>query len=807
MNTKASTQAKQAITNKLSRYFAASLSDATLDQVYKATAMVVNDMLLEKRQEFHQRRKEQKPKKIYYLCMEFLMGRSLKNNLYNLGLTETVKEVLKGSPYTLEDLYEHEPDAGLGNGGLGRLAACFMDALAAQEYPAMGFSIRYEYGLFKQRIVDGWHTELPDVWLPGGEVWLSRRDDTPFVVKFGGHVYEEWTENGLKTAYTDYESVEAVPYDMLVSGADSNAVNVLRLWKACNISNFDMKSFANGDYARASLVNTNAEIISKVLYPADNHQEGKELRLKQQYFLVSASIQNIVNDHIKAYGTLDNFAEKVAIHINDTHPALCVPELMRIFMDEHGYSWDDAFKMVVGSVAYTNHTVLAEALEKWPEDMIARLIPRCHSIIKELNNRFCGEMWQRYPGHWDKIDKMAILSRGEVRMANLSIIGSHCVNGVSALHSEILKKEVFKDFAQLYPERFTNVTNGIAYRRWLCQSNPRLTALLDECIGTGYKKDAMQLDKFLKYQDDKSVLDRLDKIKLENKKDFAEYVKNKTGLVVNPNSVFDVQVKRLHEYKRQLMNALRLLSIYTALEENPNLDIRPQTYFFAAKAAPSYYHAKEVISLICALSAEIEKNPRISEKLKVVFLENYCATLAEHLMPASEISEQISLAGKEASGTGNMKLMINGSVTIGTMDGANVEIYNEVGPDNVFIFGLNEKEVNDVWQKGYRPSVYCETNPDLRRAINRLHRPINGVDFTDLAQYLLSGSHGIADPYMCIADFADYNRVHNLMLDAYEDRTRWNKMSLVNIAKSGVFSADRSIREYSENIWNIEPVK
>ena len=798
---------KETFENTVQRYFSCQPSEATPEQMYKALALVVKDELTNKKVTFHKMRKEQHPKKVYYLCMEFLVGRSLKNNLYNLGLTNTAEKVLKGYGVNLADLYELEPDAGLGNGGLGRLAACFMDSLATLDYPATGFSIRYEYGLFKQKIVDGWQTELPDVWLPGGDVWLTERKDLAFRVKFDGRISENWTENGLSVDYTDYDEIEAVPYDMMISGADSTGVSTLRLWAARDIDKFDMKSFSSGDYVRSTIERTNAEMISKVLYPADNHFEGKSLRLKQQYFLVSASIQNIINDHLAAYGTLSNFADKVAIHINDTHPALCIPELMRIFVDDYHYDWDTAWDIVCNTVAYTNHTVLAEALEKWPEDLIERRLPRIHMIIKEINQRFCNSMWEKFPGEWEKIERMAVLSHSQVRMANLSVIGSHKVNGVSALHSDILTKTIFKDFADTTPEKFTNVTNGIAHRRWLCQSNPALTKLLDETIGDGYKKIGTELEKLRAFKDDKAILEQLEKIKKDNKIAFANRVNKTMGIAPDPDSLFDVQAKRLHEYKRQLLNAMRIISLYLELKDNPNKDIQPQTFFFAAKAAPGYYHAKRIIQLISELSALIEKDPAIREKIRVVFLENYCATMAEHLMPAADISQQISLAGKEASGTGNMKLMINGAITLGTMDGANVEIYQSVGKDNIYIFGMSDKEVDDLWKTGYNALWYYDNNEKIRRVIDFIRGGINGTDFSDIARYLMYGDHGIADPYMCLADFGDYCSVHDRMNADFLNKDKWNRMMLENIAGAGIFAADRSITEYADNIWNLKRLK
>ncbi len=791
---------------KLASYYGVTPQDASTEQMYKAVSLTVLDMLMNKKKTFKKQVKQQKAKQIYYLCMEFLVGRSLKTNLYNLGLIEGYKEVLKSYGMNIEDLYEQEPDAGLGNGGLGRLAACFMDSLASGGLPAYGFSLRYEYGLFKQKIVDGWQTEMPDVWLPGGEVWLIPRSDRSLKVRFGGYIDEYFEDGVMKINYHDYDEVEAMPYDMLISGGDSNGISTLRLWRSRSLSTFDMKSFSQGDYVKAVRESAKAEMITKVLYPSDDHYEGKTLRLKQQYFLVSASVQNIIDDYIKRYGDLNHLCDKVAIHINDTHPALCIPELMRILMDEHHMSWDDAWYQVTNTVAYTNHTVLVEALECWNEGLVARLLPRVYSIIKEINRRYTNELNERYPFDYDKINNMAIICNGQVRMANLSVIGSHNVNGVSALHSDIIKRSVFKNFYLDTPEKFTNVTNGIAHRRWLHQSNPRLAKLLDECIGHDWYKDASNLKKFAQYKDDKKVLARLEEIKLENKKDFANALYKKQGVIIDPNTRFDVQVKRLHEYKRQLLNVLKIVHLYNLLSENPDLDLTPQTFIFGAKAAPGYYHAKEVIELINKISMDINKHPEIKKKLNVVFIEDYCVSLAEKLMPASEISEQISLAGKEASGTGNMKFMINGAVTFGTMDGANVEIYDSVGNDNIFIFGMTTSEVNDLWRRGYNSTYYYNNSKDLHGVIERLRKGFDGKSFANIADYLLT-NRGVADQYMCLADFNSYMDAYWKMDKVYRDRERFNKMSLINISEAGRFAADRSIKEYAENIWNITKVE
>ncbi len=795
------------IKGKLNKFYGVEENECTHDTLYKAVVLTVKDILLEKRQRYHEVTKKDHSKKVYYLCMEFLLGRSLKNNVYNLNLEGCLSEALKSFGVTLDELYELEPDAGLGNGGLGRLAACYMDGLASQNYPAYGFSIRYEYGLFKQKIVDGWQMELPDDWLPGGEVWLNRRSDKAFKVRFDGRIEEEWTDNGLKVNHVDYEEVEAVPYDMMISGKDSEAVSLLRLWAARSTKTFDMHLFSQGDYMRCMKENNEAELITKVLYPSDNHFEGKALRLKQQYLLVSASLQNILADHYYRYGTYDNLPDKVAIHLNDTHPALSVPELMRLLVDEHGYSWDKAWEMTTKIIAYTNHTVLPEALETWNEDLIERRLPRIYSIIKEINRRYCEYLWNKYPGDWEKIERMSVMSYGKVKMANLSVIGSHKVNGVSALHSEIIKQTIFKDFYIDTPDKFLNVTNGIAYRRWLCQSNPELSALITDCIGDGFVHDASKLSDFLKYKDDKTVLGRLEAIKRIKKEQLAKMIAERNGIIVDTNSLFDVQAKRMHEYKRQLLNVMYIIHLYEELKADPDKEMLPKTFVFGAKAAPGYYMAKEIIKLICCLADDINNNPnpKIREKLKVVYMEDYSVTIAETLMPATELSEQISLAGKEASGTGNMKFMINGALTIGTEDGANVEMHELVGDDNIYIFGLRSKEVENLWATGYDAVSYYKNNQKIYRIIQSLRKGYSGVSFDMFAQYFTTNSP-VADPYMCLADFGSYLETKERIDKDYLDRESWNKKSLINISKAGFFSADRSIREYADNIWNLKQV-
>lgn len=799
-------EAQQLIAGKLSRYFGVTPAEATRGQIYKAVVMSVRDIMLEMRQQFHLKTKQAKAKRVYYLCMEFLMGRSLKNSVYNLGIGDALESALKKYKLSLNDLYEEEPDAGLGNGGLGRLAACFLDGLATQNYPAMGFSICYEYGLFKQKIVDGWQIELPDVWLPGGEAWLTQRSDKSFIVKFDGELEEKWTDHGMETIYHNAKEVEAVAYDMMVAGADSQAISVLRLWRSRAVQNFDMKLFSQGDYAAVMQEDNEAELISKVLYPSDNHYEGKSLRLKQQYFLVSASLQSIVFDHKRRYGSLNLLPSLAAIHINDTHPALSIPELMRILVDENYFSWDAAWKITTATCAYTNHTVLAEALETWAEDLVARKLPRIYAILKEINRRFCEDLWAKYPGDWNKISRMAIMSHNTIRMANLCVMGSHSVNGVSALHSDIIKDSIFKDFYEYTPGKFGNVTNGIAHRRWLNQSNPELCALLNDCIGAGYEKDASKLKEFKKFDQDESVLKRLEEIKRLKKVQFAEYAKKHQGVIIDPETLFDVQAKRMHEYKRQLLNVLHIISDYNLLRENPNADIQPKTYIFGAKAAAGYYMAKQIMKLICFLSEEIAKDRKIAEKINVVYMENYNVTMSEMLMPASEISEQISLAGKEASGTGNMKFMINGALTIGTLDGANVEMAEQVGSENIFIFGLKADEVAEIWSGGYNSSAYYNRDINIRKVIEALIVGFNGNSFADIANYLLRNSP-VADPYMCLADYESYVATQNAMSDLYrKDKKEWNRKSLHNIASAGFFSADRSIRDYAEHIWRLKQI-
>lgn len=791
-------QAKKLIANKLSHFFGVSPADADNEQFYKAVAMILKDMLSEMNSDFRDTAKGQDSKKVYYLCMEFLMGRSLKNNLYNLKLTKVFEEALESFDVSLEQLYELEPDAGLGNGGLGRLAACYLDGLATDGFQSMGYSIRYEAGIFKQKLVDGWQTELPDFWLPGGDVWLVPRDERAVEVKFEGRIEDSWDGDFHRVEHKDYNSVVAIPYDMYVSGY-GKGVSRLRLW-ASKKPELDMSLFNQGEYMRAMEQSAMAEAISKVLYPADNFPEGKSLRLRQQYFLVSASIQDIIRRHLAEFGTLDNLPEKIAIHINDTHPTMAIPELMRIMLDECGYGWDDAWNIVTKTVAYTNHTVMKEALECWSEELYKRLLPRIYEITKEIDNRFRAYVWG-LSHDADKVERMAIISGGVVRMANLCVAGSYSVNGVSALHSEILKDTVFNDFYTITPSKFTNVTNGIAFRRWICQSNPLLTDFVTELIGDKFITQSNELLRLREFKDDKSVLTRLTEIKKSNKERLADVIYKKNGVKVDPDSIFDVQVKRLHEYKRQHLNVLNIIAEYQMLKANPSMDFQPRTYIFASKAAPGYFMAKKIIELIDSLSRVINNDPDINGRIKVVFLEDYNVSLAEVLMPGADISEQISLAGTEASGTGNMKLMLNGAITLGTLDGANVEICDAVGEENMFLFGMKTPEVEQLKRNGYHPMNYINNNSMLKSAVDFINGGINGKTFGEISSSLMN-----VDPYMVLADFADYHEAQIKSSKVYQDKIAFAKMSLMNISGAGVFSADRSISDYANNIWKTKPV-
>ncbi len=787
---------RKTFSERLQAKFNISPEAASDQQVYEILSAMVVEHLKAKRRKFVNQVHSAGKKQVYYLSMEFLMGRSLKTSLYNLEMADTVKEMLSEFHINLDKVYECEPDAGLGNGGLGRLAACYLDGMATMAMPAMGHSICYEYGIFKQKLEDGWQTELPDNWLPGGSVWLDPKPEKAIEVHFEGELNEYWDNQYHHISHVNYNTVLATPYDMYVSGYDSPGVSVLRLWSA-KAPSFNMELFNQGDYAKALGQNSMANSISKILYPNDNHLEGKSLRLRQQYFLCAAAVGDIVNTHMNVYGTLDNLHEKVAIHINDTHPTLAIPELMRILLDDCGYGWEQAWHIVTNTFAYTNHTVMAEALEKWDVNMMKHIIPRIFNIIVEINNRYCQSLMERNGYDSAKTTRMSIIKDNTIHMATLCVVASHSVNGVSKLHSDIIKTVVFKDEAADTPHKFKNVTNGIAYRRWLYQSNPGLTQLLRDTIGNGFLKDASQLSKLAVFADDDAVLERIMQVKKENKERFAKYVKHSSKVILNTDSIFDVQVKRLHEYKRQHLNVMNILAQYNYLLENPNADFTPKIYIFAAKAAPGYYLAKQIIKMIWAISEEIRKNPRISEKLAVHFIEDYRVTLSELLMPASDISEQISLAGTEASGTGNMKLMLNGAVTLGTLDGANVEIKDAVGDENIIIFGMKTEEVN-ARKYNYNPEKLYNENYTIRDCVNRMYHGINGCTFNEVADSLKN-----KDPYMVLADFDSYYEAQKFSTECYNDKMRWAKMSLMNTAGAGIFSADRSVSEYARDIWGL----
>ena len=768
---------------------------------YTALAAMIRECCSGVRAETLRRRAAAGEKIVYYFSMEFLVGRLLENYLIQLGIRDMVADVLGELGEDLDALLECERDPGLGNGGLGRLASCYMDAATGLGYPVTGFSIRYEFGIFRQKIVDGWQMEFPDNWLEMGDVWLHTRKDDAVEVRFGGQVHEWMDGDKFKTAQTGYQSVIAVPHDLYISGYGSKAVNKLTLWSASMPQSFDMNAFSRGDYVRALEQNTMAEAISKVLYPADDHINGKRLRLRQQYLLVSSSLQSILNEHLKNYHTLDNLADKVAVHINDTHPALCVPELMRLLVDEHDYGWERAWEITCATLSYTNHTVMAEALERWPVDLFREQLPRIYAICQEINRRLMEKLHCVYPNDPGKWEYMAAVTNSEVRMANLCLACCHKINGVSQLHTDILEKTIFRDYYNLDHSRFLNITNGIAYRRWLCQSNPALTGYLQSLIGDGFLNDANALEALLQYRDDPDVLENLQAIKRKNKVRLAAYIAKHNGVNVDPDSIFDVQVKRLHEYKRQLLNVLHILTLYNDIKDHPEKPVYPQTFIFAAKASAGYYLAKQIISLIVAVSNLVNSDPQVQNKLKVVFIEDYKVSLAEIIIPAADLSEQISVAGKEASGTSNMKLMINGAVTLGTLDGANVEIRERVGDENMFLFGMTADEVQALWQRGYDPRQFL--TPELDRVLQMLTSGVLGQRFDDVAASLLTPRFGAADSYMTVADFESYKAAKAHAVKVYQDRTRFTKMSLTNIAKAGIFSSDRSVEQYAREIWDL----
>ena len=774
---------------------------ASADQIYRCLAMITRQIMSDRQKQYQSKVLGEGKKQVYYLCMEFLMGRSLRTSLFNLGLNEAAESVLADADVKIDTIYEQEPDAGLGNGGLGRLAACYLDGMATDGIPGTGYSILYEYGIFKQKIVDGWQQETADNWLPGGQVWIKSHPDQAQEIRFDGQAIETWEGGFHHVKYENYNSVIAVPNDMYVAGYGSNGVSKLRLWQA-KAPSFDMSSFNAGNYNTAISQSASAELISKILYPNDNHTEGKILRLRQQYFFSAASIADILQNHLNQYGTLDNLPDKVAIQLNDTHPTVAIPEMMRILLDECSYEWDAAFDICRKVFAYTNHTVMSEALEKWNADIFRNTLPRIWQIVCEMDRRCRADLAKAFPGDQGKIDYMAIIGDNQVRTANICAYTCHAINGVSKLHSEIIKDSVFHDYFLYKPQAFKNVTNGIAYRRWLLCSNPGLTHLLEETIGDGFKTDASELKKLEKFVDDKTVQAAAAKVKRENKANFANYLQKATGQVIDPDSIFDCQVKRMHEYKRQHLNALNIAAEYLYLKNNPNAEFTPKTYIFGAKAAPGYYMAKQMIRMICKLGKLIDEDPAVRGKLRIVYLEDYCVSLSERLMPASEVSEQISLAGTEASGTGNMKFMLNGAITLGTLDGANVEIADAAGHENEIIFGMLTPEVNALKGMGYHPNAFISGDNTAMAVLDFLEKGWNGENFSEVTSNLRN-----SDPYMVMADFKDYRRAQHDLQELYRDKQKWNHMSLKNISNAGIFSADRSIMDYARDIWGATPVK
>ena len=789
------------------------LQYASQEQIFQAVADVIEDTIINQWMDSCKRFGEQKNKIVYYLSMEFLIGRALGNNLLNLGEYEDVKEALDELGLDINAIEDQEPDPALGNGGLGRLAACFMDSLATGGYHAYGCGIRYHYGMFRQKIENGYQKEVPDNWLKNGYPFELKRPEHAKEVRFGGNTRIEYdpATGRNRFIYENYSSVRAVPYDIPIVGYKNGVVDALRIWDAEAINRFELASFDRGEYEKAVEQDNLARTITEVLYPNDNHMAGKELRLKQQYFFISASVQEALEKHLGMYGTLDNLPDKVAFQLNDTHPTVAIPELMRLLMDEYGYGWDQAWNLTTRTCAYTNHTIMAEALEKWPIDLFSRLLPRIYQITEEINRRFLCEIQERYPNNPDKIRNMAIIYDGQVRMAYLAIVGSHSVNGVAALHTEILKKDVLKDFYEMMPEKFNNKTNGITQRRFLLHGNPELAKWITDKIGDGWITDLSQLSRLKLYVDDPKAQQEFMNIKYRNKQRLAAYVLEHNGVEIDPNSIFDVQVKRLHEYKRQLLNIMHVMYLRNQLKEHPEMDFYPRTFIFGAKASAGYEIAKLIIKLINSVAASVNNDPDLKGKLKVVFIEDYKVSNGEIIFAAADVSEQISTASKEASGTGNMKFMLNGAPTLGTMDGANVEIVQEVGGENAFIFGLSSDQViNYEHNGGYDPNYIFNTDGEIRKVMVQM---INGTFdpdtelFRPIYNSLLTNRYGAPDKYFILADFRAYAEAQRKVEEAYRDRTRWAKMAMMNTFSAGKFSSDRTIREYVDDIWHLDPVR
>ncbi len=798
---------KKVFADNVRKLYRKTVEQASNEELYEAAVYSVRDIISDKWMKTHNQYYEKDVKIVYYLSMEFLMGRFFGNALINLTAYRQVKEALEEMGVNFNALEDAEMDPGLGNGGLGRLAACFLDSLSTMELPAYGCGIRYHYGIFEQKIENGYQVEVPDNWLENGDPWSIRRNEYAVEVKFGGKVRAVPKGNGeYRFVQEDYQSVIAVPYDYPVIGYHNNTVNTLRLWEAKPKNRLDLKYFNEGDYQKATEEEILANTLTDVLYPADEHYQGKELRLKQQYFFISATVQRVIARFKKAHTDFHELPDKVAFQLNDTHPTVAVAELMRVLVDENDVPWDDAWEITKKVCAYTNHTIMAEALEKWPMELFSRVLPRIYQIVEEINRRFCLELNAKYGFAPEKIRSMAVIADGQVRMAHLAIVGSHSVNGVAALHTEILKRQELKDFYQLYPEKFNNKTNGITQRRWLLHANQPLANFITDTIGDGWITDLEQLEKLLPYREDAAFREKFMDIKQNNKKALADYIYHTKGIEVDPNSIFDIQIKRLHEYKRQLLNVLHIIGLYNQLKMNPDLDMVPRTFIFSAKAAASYHRAKQIIKLINSVADVINHDTSIQGKIKVVFMENYSVSLAEKLIPAADVSEQISTAGKEASGTGNMKLMLNGAVTIGTMDGANVEIYDEVGKDNIFIFGMSADQVV-AKRANYDPWTIYNMDQEVRMALNCL---INGTFdqnpelFRDLYDSLLLGDR--PDEYFILEDYRSYADTHKKIDAAYRDRDKWAKMAITNTAKSGKFSSDRTIDQYAKEIWNLKPL-